>query len=539
MNVPKKVIDKVAKTNAKLNDWFVARDYEPANPRYTWKTESEYVDTDVLPSEFGMALAAEWLKQAEDDWKKNEGDYQRKREYEHAGDFEKTIIDTKKLQKNKATSLPKLATKLTGMMGKKLGERCWTYFYNEKAGMYLPKLVKSIKYVAASDSRDEYASVVISMVNISNNGSNTSAVYIDTDDMRQHNRDAEAILKSHGFIWETKELYKAYTDAFKDYEVKAEWQNKQITSGDGKYINDNVWHRGNKRSYGITTAHSNFSPRGKMMDVPSDLTIYAFHLTEHGYRWLYAPTVKEYVYDESIEEKIVLPEEHKDLINILLSSDIKSMGSDIIEGKGDGTIILSKGPAGVGKTVTAEVFSEKKHLPLYSVHSGQLGISGETLERKMKEVFEKVERWGCILLLDEADVYIRKRDNDVNHNAIVASLLRILEYYSGIMFMTTNRIEDVDEAIASRCSAVLKYQNPDDEQRFDLWKLFIDQYNLEVSAVVVDELTEKMENISGRDIKNICALVSRYVQGHDKEKEKTPYAVFKTCATFRGLYSIG
>jgi len=539
MNVPKIVIDKIIENNPKMGDWLNVRDYEPRNPRYTWRTEMENIDTDVFPPEWGMLLAKEWLKQAKEAYDKKPDSRDFRREYEDAGNFEKTIISTDKLQRNKATSLPKLTTKLTGMFTKKLGVRCWAYFWNEKAQMHLPKVILKVKYIPANESGHEYATVTIKMVNISHNGNNYSTIHITTDDLREHARDAEAILKAKGFMWETKVLHKAYVEAFADYEVKAKWQNKQITSNKNKYINDNVWHQESKKMYMNQSVLSNFSSGRKTVDVPRDLTIYAFNLVKHQYEWLYTTVVKEYIYDESIETKIVLPEEHKDLISILLSSDIKSMGGDIIEGKGDGTIILSKGPAGVGKTVTAEVYSEKKHLPLYSVHSGQLGINGETLEKKMQEVFKKVERWGCILLLDEADVYIRKRDNDVNHNAIVASLLRILEYYSGIMFMTTNRIDDVDEAIASRCSAVLRYKNPDNIQRSDLWQLFINQYGLTVTPTVADELTEKMENISGRDIKNICALVSRYIQGHDSKNEEVKYSIFKTCATFRGLYTIG
>ena len=56
-----------------------------------------------------------------------------------------------------------------------------------------------------------------------------------------------------------------------------------------------------------------------------------------------------------------------------------------------------------------------------------------------------------MLLLDEADVFLEKRDlRDVHRNAMVSIFLRLLEYHSGIMFLTTNRLETIDSAFDSR-----------------------------------------------------------------------------------------
>ena len=38
-------------------------------------------------------------------------------------------------------------------------------------------------------------------------------------------------------------------------------------------------------------------------------------------------------------------------------------------------------------------------------------------------------------------------------NAVVGVFLRVLEYFNGLLFLTTNRIDDIDEAIVSRCIA--------------------------------------------------------------------------------------
>ena len=57
-------------------------------------------------------------------------------------------------------------------------------------------------------------------------------------------------------------------------------------------------------------------------------------------------------------------------------------------------------------------------------------------------------RWQVVLLLDEADVYLERRaTNDVLRNSLVSVFLRNLEYYRGILFLTTNRVGDFDKAV--------------------------------------------------------------------------------------------
>ena len=70
-------------------------------------------------------------------------------------------------------------------------------------------------------------------------------------------------------------------------------------------------------------------------------------------------------------------------------------------------------------------------------------MSGETaddVESRLEEHFQLAHRWGCILLLDEADVFLEARSKtDLKRNAIVSVFLRLLEFYPGILFLTTNR----------------------------------------------------------------------------------------------------
>lgn len=59
--------------------------------------------------------------------------------------------------------------------------------------------------------------------------------------------------------------------------------------------------------------------------------------------------------------------------------------------------------------------------------------------------------WRAVLLIDEADVFLERRSpHDINGNAIVGVFLRVLEYCTGILFLTSNRVTTIDEAFRSR-----------------------------------------------------------------------------------------
>lgn len=100
------------------------------------------------------------------------------------------------------------------------------------------------------------------------------------------------------------------------------------------------------------------------------------------------------------------------------------------------------GPPGTGKTLTAEGISELLKCPLYMVSVGELGTDSRFLEAELQKILDICHAWGAILLLDEADVFLEKRTmNDVHRNALVSIFLRQLEYFQGILFLTTNRVQ--------------------------------------------------------------------------------------------------
>ncbi|KAI9038146.1 uncharacterized protein KD926_011281 [Aspergillus affinis] len=131
---------------------------------------------------------------------------------------------------------------------------------------------------------------------------------------------------------------------------------------------------------------------------------------------------------------------------------------DIIRGKGRGLVMLLHGAPGVGKTATAEAVALEFNKPLFPITCGDLGITPDAFEETLKRIFRYAHLWDCILLLDEADVFLTQRDRfNIERNALVSVFLRVLEYYSGILFLTTNRVGALDEAFRSRVHVSLYY----------------------------------------------------------------------------------
>lgn len=129
---------------------------------------------------------------------------------------------------------------------------------------------------------------------------------------------------------------------------------------------------------------------------------------------------------------------------------------------------------GVGKTSTAECVADDTKRPLFPITCGDIGESAAEVEMNLQNNFRLAHKWGCVLLLDEADVFLAKRTKaDLRLNAVTSVFLRSLEYYAGILFLTTNRVGGIDPAFKSRIHMSLFYPRFDIEGTQQLYEVFI------------------------------------------------------------------
>lgn len=159
----------------------------------------------------------------------------------------------------------------------------------------------------------------------------------------------------------------------------------------------------------------------------------------------------------------------KALIGKFASADgkVSPWPNDFVRNKGEGRIFLLHGSPGVGKTCTAECVAELTRRPLLSITSGDLV---PPVERNLGYFLTLGERYGALVLLDEADVYLEaRRTRDLRRNALVSVFLRAVEYYRGVLFLTTNRVESFDPAFTSRIHVALHYRRLSDADRARIW----------------------------------------------------------------------
>ncbi|EAA58536.1 hypothetical protein AN6718.2 [Aspergillus nidulans FGSC A4] len=221
--------------------------------------------------------------------------------------------------------------------------------------------------------------------------------------------------------------------------------------------------------------------------------------------------VSDIQWSEDAFDSLVLPGNQKSIVKALVESHTFCAAQnidDVIQGKGRGLVAVLHGPPGTGKTLTAEGIAELLKRPLYMVSAGELGTDSRTLEGELNKILDIAHSWGAVLLLDEADIFLEKRTiQDIHRNALVSIFLRLLEYFQGILFLTTNRVETFDDAFQSRIHVALRYGDLTTKAKRSVWKMFLQRVQA-VEGVQSADFTDKdfdmlsRHNLNGRQIKN-------------------------------------
>lgn len=218
------------------------------------------------------------------------------------------------------------------------------------------------------------------------------------------------------------------------------------------------------------------------------------------------------------DDDLQLDPKYKTLIKALVQSHERSNSNsgtqveDVVNDKGKGLVLLFHGPPGVGKTLTAETIAQATAKPLVVVSVAEIGLDASRAERNLERLFSLATRWEAILLVDEADVFLETRGStsSASRNALVSVLLRVLEYYQGIIILTTNRIKSIDIAVISRIHLAIRYEDLSVEMMHQIFKYFLDQ--LEPESIYdresIDEFIGSFGHhygLNGRQIRNVVS----------------------------------
>jgi AAA+ superfamily predicted ATPase len=144
------------------------------------------------------------------------------------------------------------------------------------------------------------------------------------------------------------------------------------------------------------------------------------------------------------------------------------------------------------------------------------------VDQKLTSLLKLAQKSNAIVLIDEADVFLAKRvqssNGNYNHNGLVSVFLKHLEYFPGVMFLTTNLETEFDDAVDSRIQIKLQYEQLNTESRAKIWETHLSearvQSDWDVGTCI--ELAEKYPDLNGREIKNLVLVSSALCRQRNK-----------------------
>ncbi|KAH8764730.1 P-loop containing nucleoside triphosphate hydrolase protein [Hyaloscypha finlandica] len=273
------------------------------------------------------------------------------------------------------------------------------------------------------------------------------------------------------------------------------------------------------------------------MPTPDQLLLFSSHVLGFALQrkeWMIFEMKHVHAVDEDKQamNRVVLEQGEREMLMGMVGDDsINSRNAEFIEEKGCGQVILLYGHPGTGKTFTVECVAKHTNRPLLSLTVADLGTEETTMEAKLAKWLDRAMSWNSIVLIDEADVYLERREKeDLSRNSLVTAFLRTIEYYSGTMFLKTNRPGVIDPAFTSRIHLFLGYKNLNPSSRPQVWDGFFNKLEREqrklrpgVRRLNIPSSTQNFAkndpmmlelNLNGREIRNILQSAINLARYH-------------------------
>ena len=185
-----------------------------------------------------------------------------------------------------------------------------------------------------------------------------------------------------------------------------------------------------------------------------------------------------------------------------------------------GLVTMFSGVSGTGKTTAAEIIAGDLGLDMFKIDLSTVVSKyiGET-EKNLEEIFAAAAAGNLVLLFDEADALFGKRSEvsdarDRYANVEVSYLLQRLETFEGLVVMTTNLQNNIDQAFLRRVHVTVEFPLPDPADRKKIWTRCLAGAPLD--NVDLDFLSTKFE-LAGGSIRN-AALTSAFMAASTGKK---------------------
>lgn len=253
---------------------------------------------------------------------------------------------------------------------------------------------------------------------------------------------------------------------------------------------------------------------GSIKPIQQSPLVRIFNLRYKSYYYVDIRELSIPKWDPSLLDRLILPKTIKHTLGTLFQTPKSQILSDIVSTQANNLIILASGKPGVGKSLTAEIYSHTVKRFIYPIETHEVGADITTLEANLDTIFNRIAKWGSILLFDECDIFLAQRSTDLQRCVLVGIFLRKIEQFQGLLFLTTNRPEAIDKAMYSRITLHIRYPDLDLATKRSIWELFLQRSGLQVQDIEnIDKLAEIPLN--GREIRNKARLLKALLNSEE------------------------
>lgn len=191
------------------------------------------------------------------------------------------------------------------------------------------------------------------------------------------------------------------------------------------------------------------------------------------------------------------------------------------------TLALFYGPPGNGKTMAAKMLASVTGVPLYRVSCDGLFdpyLGG--LEKNMQSILTWLSQAGqAVVLFDECESIFRRRGGSSGSQQAIATGMQIfwqaMDRWESpqVFLLATNLIEELDDALLSRCETRLEFVGPTPEQArqvIEYWAEVLYEHGADVWS---PDLLAKIDREPPASFRDLWQTISRCVRNWITSKQ--------------------
>ena len=230
---------------------------------------------------------------------------------------------------------------------------------------------------------------------------------------------------------------------------------------------------------------------------------------------------------------VVLPRERLDQVLELVThrdvyrDTIDQWGFTRVLPYGRGTPILFSGPPGTGKTLLAEALAARAGVPLLSVSAADLPES-VGIDAALRDLLAEAAMHDAVVLIDECEALFGKGDKRR------ASAFRGVEDFNGVLILTTNYPERLDDGLERRLIYHLPFETPDPEERRQIWEVHLPPEVPLDGDIDLSSLATRYDFAGGTIKQAILMAVNRAIALNPKAPTRPETALRPACRARRG-----